>query len=690
MASELRRFPSLDSKTTLSSRHTRCQPSVSTSLTSLSSSLSRFPSLRSTRPSTVTTVTTATSPSLLTRDDEHAESSNDKICKCADSIEAVNGTLYEEVPLLSVDSIRILRVKPGSPGMPLDCELLTTSLQEQKNRYSALSYTWEREIASVPVRVNGHLFELRRNLVDFICTLRSPNRHIKVWADAICIDQQSPTERNHQVQLMSRIYSDAACTQSWLGHDMPALASQMKLMRKGLEPSDVHSTRGQNMGSEHVLLALLNHRYWTRTWIIQEILLAKEVWVHCGNEALRWNDLVKMARHLAISSHPPSLRCLQLFRDSSLMHLQNMWRSTRSRGLPELLTEYTNTGCENVQDRVFGLIGLVNDLNDPLFASDISEAFSQNRREIVNYSLPLKDLFRKLMEMYPPLPARSFALPLWSALELDYFHFDSFDFCRRIRIQGFPCSMLTMSGSHSRTLNGAVSTMNLDDTTREELLCLSDPHSKTEARQSRVCVAIRVRNNDFQTSEQYLASACLVEPRWLALDHMDYDNLCRAFESTRVYRKPRSNDTVDIWAVNLPLAAFKVLHAISNPAAGQRMLDALAEDILDTDELDDDIAEWAEATKNLAMPSSDDTNNPPTYEDEHLPQEPISKGLLRVGPPKPMSKGLSLVTPPEPVREQELPPRSGKRYKVLKRAGLSGFYDWCTRPLYGDKSPAWE
>lgn len=671
MATELRRFPSLESKRTTSSRHTRCQPSASSSLYSARSSLSRFPSLHSTstRTSTITPVSTTTSPSLVSHDEELAESLDPCLYGHISPLEPADISLYEDIPLVDIDSFRILRVKPGCFGTPLDCELSATTFRRLKSHYSALSYTWDPETICVPVCVNGRMLDVPRSLVDFICTLRSPHRAMRIWVDVICINQQSCDEKTHQVRLMSRIYSNAACTQLWLGHDLPLLIGQMKLARMRNSSSDQKPASNGDMASEQALLELLTHRYWTHTWVIQDILLAKEVWVHCGHEALRWYDLIMMAQRLANSLHTPSVCYIHLLDDSNLMHLHGLRRNKRFRGLPELLTEYSNYGCENVQDRIFGLVGLVNDRNDPLSTDNIPEDSCQNRKAVIDYSLTLEQLFRRLMEMYDLLPAISFALPLWSALELDSCRSDSFDLSRRIRIQGFPCSMLMMPRLHRRIFTGSVSSTNPEDVTREELLCLSDPHSKAEVRQPRVCLSVRVKTNDFEMTGKYRADACLIELQGLALDYVGYDNLCRAFETTLVYRVQYSSNAEDVWAIDMSLTALKALHAIVNPPADQHLLNGLGKDTLDTDDIDDVINEWTMATTVSASSLSFDLESSPT--------------------PERAPETVSLAEPPQYSEEPKLPPRTRRRYRFLKRARLNGLYDWMVRPLYGDRLPAW-
>ena len=56
----------------------------------------------------------------------------------------------------------------------------------------------------------------------FFLFLAEPQRHEDnhgkaIFIDAICIDQENLAERNAQVKLMGKIYSEAACVYVWLG-----------------------------------------------------------------------------------------------------------------------------------------------------------------------------------------------------------------------------------------------------------------------------------------------------------------------------------------------------------------------------------------------------------------------------------------------------------------------------------------
>jgi hypothetical protein len=60
---------------------------------------------------------------------------------------------------------------------------------------------------------------------------------MRLWTDAICINQQDLDERGHQVQLMGSIYRNAHMVIVWLGtdddkvRDIPGLAGSRQALR---------------------------------------------------------------------------------------------------------------------------------------------------------------------------------------------------------------------------------------------------------------------------------------------------------------------------------------------------------------------------------------------------------------------------------------------------------------------------
>lgn len=91
--------------------------------------------------------------------------------------------------------------------------------------YSALSYTWGVDDASHPLQTSRvesveeevRVILIRPNLRQALRVLRHPTQARVLWIDALCINQGSVTERNKQVLLMKRVYSQAAEVFIWLG-----------------------------------------------------------------------------------------------------------------------------------------------------------------------------------------------------------------------------------------------------------------------------------------------------------------------------------------------------------------------------------------------------------------------------------------------------------------------------------------
>jgi hypothetical protein len=114
---------------------------------------------------------------------------------------------FEHQPLNQAEpSIRLLKVLPNSPPDTVHCEIQHTTVNAS---YMCLSYVWGSPNIQHKILVNDADFWVRSNLWDFLCIAKKVYPRMAFWIDAICIDQTSITERNHQVSLMGDIYSQA-------------------------------------------------------------------------------------------------------------------------------------------------------------------------------------------------------------------------------------------------------------------------------------------------------------------------------------------------------------------------------------------------------------------------------------------------------------------------------------------------
>lgn len=101
---------------------------------------------------------------------------------------------------------------------PIECTLSIGSLNDQNLHYEALSYEWgDPDSPKHEILLDGQPFIIRRNLWQALRCLRTEISARTLWVDAICINQEDVSERNHQVGMMGSIYSFASSVRVWLG-----------------------------------------------------------------------------------------------------------------------------------------------------------------------------------------------------------------------------------------------------------------------------------------------------------------------------------------------------------------------------------------------------------------------------------------------------------------------------------------
>jgi hypothetical protein len=127
---------------------------------------------------------------------------------------------YVHKPLTSPRSFRVLELLPSLRyESAVSCEIREACLDDNVE-YEALSYVWGKKQPDYSVSVGTETLAVTPNCLSALRHLRRKFRRRVLWVDAICIDQResqpSIRERNHQVELMGKIYSEAQMVLVWL------------------------------------------------------------------------------------------------------------------------------------------------------------------------------------------------------------------------------------------------------------------------------------------------------------------------------------------------------------------------------------------------------------------------------------------------------------------------------------------
>lgn len=203
---------------------------------------------------------------------------------------------------------RLIEILSTHPDETIKCKLHTVTLTPD-TYYVCISYVWGDPSITEEILVNGVRKQVTINLAT---ALRHLKKHwleieneayhdvdtskFRLWADALCINQDDPLERGHQVGLMADIYSSAEMVLAWISSDDRDVASGFNVLdRVGPHIDNIQATGTLLLPEDSGIrrnsdaeprpdepLAHLHQfwklSFWSRVWIQQEIILAKRVY----------------------------------------------------------------------------------------------------------------------------------------------------------------------------------------------------------------------------------------------------------------------------------------------------------------------------------------------------------------------------------------------------------------------------
>jgi len=162
--------------------------------------------------------------------------------------------------------------------------------------YTALSYTWGVDTCEHDIVLNGDVVRVRKNLHSFLLQMQAERRRDWFFVDALCINQEDAEERAHQVALMGKVYFGAEEVIAWMQRESYYMADDGELFYQDEDcaPAAVREDSLAITSEEKSLAAkklMLHNSFWSRLWIVQEVLLAKRLTIRMRYATVDWFDL---------------------------------------------------------------------------------------------------------------------------------------------------------------------------------------------------------------------------------------------------------------------------------------------------------------------------------------------------------------------------------------------------------------
>ena len=262
--------------------------------------------------------------------------------------------------LTKPDSFRLILLQPASShDADLQCSLLHTTIslcdRDIIDHYAALSYVWGDATQTGCIRVDGHNIPITVTLEAALRDLRDRSRVLRIWADALCIDQSNLVERSSQVGLMAQIYSIAHHTVIYLGPLTKNYASILQAAPSnttGILSNEVSVPDLRTLAVD----GLLKLPWFSRVWIFQELVLSRDPWIQCGSVRARWTDICNMLVSPG-AGNQSDVKELRVLRD------MNYARGVTKQRMIVHLRARRGLGATDPRDFIFAHMFLASDTN---------------------------------------------------------------------------------------------------------------------------------------------------------------------------------------------------------------------------------------------------------------------------------------------------------------------------------------
>ncbi|KAF5983647.1 heterokaryon incompatibility protein het-6 [Fusarium bulbicola] len=266
---------------------------------------------------------------------------------------------YPGPPLPSPSHIRLVYLHPGTDEA-IYCELKAVSIHSAPS-YEALSYTWGDPSSTETITMTTQGFKVTQpfsvtsNCFSALKRLRYKAETRILWIDALAIDQSNVDERNHQVSLMSRIYSQATVVVVYLGDTADNSDLAIDFIMNCYDPSP--NTTSLSFPKSDILMQALRtlflRPWFTRVWVIQEVFLSTEKIIYCGDKELCWSAMENFKHYL--------VNTRMQFRLPYVVSMSNRYfeEETTEELLLKTLLDSRHCQASDPRDKVYSLLPIL-------------------------------------------------------------------------------------------------------------------------------------------------------------------------------------------------------------------------------------------------------------------------------------------------------------------------------------------
>ncbi|KAM0307422.1 hypothetical protein ACHAPM_000137 [Fusarium culmorum] len=272
-----------------------------------------------------------------------------------------------EYPKLTQPShIRILELLPAPREKALEGRLLVVDV-DKPPAYEALSYTWAdaSNDSSLCQRIFiGHgnrALPITSSCHQGLRHLRKELGSVFIWVDSVCINQSDLEERSYQVAMMDDVFSRANVVHAYVGEDEYGNSRKgtkaVPLLQSITEPARPPGREFKNHASA-ILDPFFQRPFFSRLWVVQEVLLARSVILHCGDK------FTPITQDMVVKSQNNRVEIPWW-----MNHIGRIGPYVKSE-LVQVLAATALCQMSDLRDKIFGLLGLVDVEDASILAAD--------------------------------------------------------------------------------------------------------------------------------------------------------------------------------------------------------------------------------------------------------------------------------------------------------------------------------